>query len=220
MHKLTEIANKHQTDKGTIAGNRHGFTEIYPKYLPSAPKKLLEIGIKNGCSLEMWNEYYPDLEQIYGMDLCVEITLEEFKQIQQRNPKYKLFYADQSSRQHLDEVANTIGDNQLDILLDDGSHNTDDQQITLARLLKTVKSEGIYIVEDLTEQIYPIGGWNIKDMVNYSDATVNVLDNFIKTGKFVTPYLAEEEISYLENTIEKVVLELRKDHNFAVIYKK
>lgn len=218
MHKLTEIANKHYTDKGSLC---HGYTEIYPKYLPENPKKIFEIGIHAGGSIRMWNEYYPNLECIYGLDFHpTGSTLNSYKQIQAENKKYKFFYGDQSNREHLDNIATVIGDEQLDFLLDDGSHNVDDQQITLARLLKTVKSKGLYIVEDMADKIYPQGGWNIKDMVNYSDATVNVLDNFIQTGKFETPYLSEEEKTYLENTIDKVVLELRQDHNFAVIYKK
>ncbi len=220
MHKLTEIANKHYTDKGTVAGNKHGYTEIYPQYLPEAPKKILEIGVQAGNSLKMWNEYYPNLEQIYGIDFCVEITLEQLKTIQNTNSKYKFFYGDQSNRQHLDQIAKTIGDEQLDFLIDDGSHNVDDQQITLARLFKTIKPKGVYFIEDITDKIYPLVGWNIKDTVNYSDATVNVLDNFIKTKKFVSPYLTEQEIEYLEKTIDKVVLELRPHHNFAVIIKK
>lgn len=220
MHKLTKIANKHNTDKGTTAGNSHGFTEIYPKYLPENPKKILEIGVQGGGSLAMWDEYYPELEQIYGMDFCIELTLEQLKEIQKRNLKYKLFYGDQSNREHLDKIAQDIGDEQLDFILDDGSHNTDHQQISLARLLKTVKPKGIYIIEDLTDKVYPCGGWNIKDMVNYSDATVNILDNFNNTGKFTTPYLTEEEIEYLENTIDRVTLELRPHHNTGIIFKK
>jgi hypothetical protein len=217
MHKLTQIANKHQTDKG-LPG--HGYSEVYPKYVPSDPKKILEIGVRHGCSLRMWNEFYPNIESIYGIDFCVEITLDQLKRIQSENNKYKLFHADQSNREHLQTVVKHIGAEQLDFILDDGSHCTDHQQISLASLLPLVKSKGLYIIEDLTDKIYPLGGWNIKDMVGYTDATVNILDKFIETGKFITPYLTQEESEYLENTIDKVVLELRQDHNLAFIYKK
>jgi hypothetical protein len=57
-------------------------------------------------------------------------------------------------------------------------------------------------------------------MVNYSDATVNILDNFIKTGKFVTPYLTASEIEYLEKNINTVDLNLRLHHNSCFIIKK
>jgi len=58
MHRLTELANKYETDKGSL---NHNYTEVYPKYLPENPKKMMEIGIWKGSSLRMWNEYYPDL---------------------------------------------------------------------------------------------------------------------------------------------------------------
>jgi SAM-dependent methyltransferase len=223
MNRLTEIANKHVTDKGipNVPGiNGHNYTETYFKYLPTNPQKILEIGVRHGCSLRMWSEYYPDIQSIYGIDFCVEITVEHLKSIQNENKKFKLFYGDQSNRKHLEDISNVIGKEQLDFVLDDGSHCTDHQQISLANLLHLVKPKGLYIIEDLTDKIYPQGGWNIKDLVNYSDATVNVLDNFSKTGKFVSPYLSKEEMEYLENNIEKVVLELRQGHNLAFIYKK
>lgn len=223
MHKLTEIANKHRTDKGSYGAGcaGHEYTELYPKYLPENPKKIFEIGIQTGSSIRMWNEYYPDLECIYGLDYHpTHDTFQHFKNIQAENKKYKFFFGDQSDRNNLKTIANTIGKEELDFILDDGSHNVDHQQITLANLFEVVKSKGLYIIEDMADKIYPQGGWNIKDMINFSDSTVNVLDNFIKTGKFETPYLTDSEKKYLENTIDRVVLELRTGHNFAVIFKK
>jgi len=226
MHRLTELANKYGTDKGSL---NHNYTEVYPKYLPKNPKKIMEIGIWKGSSLRMWNEYYPNLETIYGMDFyndkvrknCFSwITPEEIQSIIDENSKFRLLFTDQSDRSELDIAAQTIGENQLDFILDDGSHNTDDQQISLSRLFKTIKSGGVYIIEDLTDKNYPLGGWNIKDMVNYSDATVNVLDKFNETGKLETPYLTKDETDYLEGEIDKIILDLRISHNLAFIFKK
>jgi len=147
-------------------------------------------------------------------------TPEEIQSIIDENPKFRLLFTNQSDRSELDIAAQRIGENQLDFILDDGSHNTDDQQISFARLFKTVKSGGVYIIEDLTDKIYPLGGWNIRDMVNYSDATVNVLDKFNETGKLETPYLTKNETDYLESEIDKVILDLRISHNLAFIFKK
>ena len=225
MHRLTSIANKYGTDKGSL---NHNYTEIYPKYLPENPNKMMEIGIWKGSSLRMWNEYYPNLESIYGMDFYTDKihenfgtpTPEEIQSIIDENKKFKLLFTDQSDRVQLDIAAQKIGENELDFILDDGSHNTDDQQISLSRLFKTLKSGGVYIIEDLTDKDYPLGGWNIKDMVNYSDATVNVLDKFNETGKLETPYLTKDETDYLESQIDKIILDLRINHNLAFIFKK
>jgi SAM-dependent methyltransferase len=224
MNRLTELAIKYNTDKGpnNINGEGHGhsFTDIYPNYLPESPKKMLEIGVRWGESIRMWNEYWPNIDTIYGLDFCVEMSIDKLKEIQKENKKYKFFYADQSNRAHLNEVVKNIGEGTIDFIIDDGSHMVDHQQISLANLFCLLKPGGLYIIEDLTDKIYPCGGWGIKDMVNYTDATVNVLDNFINTRKFTTPYLELEEISYLEKNIDYIELNLRTAHNTSFIFKK
>lgn len=220
MTYLTELANKYGTDKGTTFNIKHGYTETYPKYIPEKVNKILEIGVRFGPSVRMWAEYYPEANTIYGIDYCVEMSVETLRQIQSENEKFKFFVADQSNREHLDTVAHSIGDNQLDFVLDDGSHCVDHQQISLARLFRCVKPGGIYMMEDLADKYYPQGGWNIKDLVNFSDVTVNVLDKFTETGVFNSPYLSSEENLYLQSNIDKIVLELRQDNNIAFIYKK
>lgn len=218
--RLTEIANKHSTDKGTTFNIKHGYTETYPTYIPENVDKILEIGVRFGPSIRMWNEYYPEAKIIYGLDYCVEMPVSTLKSIQDESPKYKFFVADQSNRGHLDYVSGVIGEGELDFILDDGSHYVDHQQISLARLFKNIKPGGIYMMEDLADQYYPQGGWNIKDLENFTDVTVNVLDKFNKTGKFKSPYLTKEENEYLESAIDKIILELRQDNNLAFIYKK
>lgn len=218
--RLTEIANKHGTDKGTTFNIKHGYTETYPTYIPENVDKILEIGVRFGPSIRMWNEYYPEAKIIYGLDYCVEMPVLTLKSIQEESPKYKFFVADQSNREHLDYVSGVIGEGELDFILDDGSHYVDHQQISLARLFKNIKPGGIYMMEDLADQYYPQGGWNIKDLENFTDVTVNVLDKFNKTGKFESPYLTKEENEYLESAIDKIILELRQDNNLAFIYKK
>ena len=58
MKKLTDIANKCKTDKGTEYFEAHGYTEIYNDYISDTDNiNLLEIGIWHGDSVRMWNEY-------------------------------------------------------------------------------------------------------------------------------------------------------------------
>ena len=77
MTDLTRIANKCGTDKGTLNGEAHGFTEIYDRYFQdfknlNRPLKILEIGVQFGGSILMLQEYfkYCDVE-IYGLDIAL-----------------------------------------------------------------------------------------------------------------------------------------------------
>lgn len=217
MTTLTELANKYGSDKGTTFVSQHGYTEIYPNYLPKEPKKCLEIGVRFGPSVRMWKDYFPSLTHIYGIDLCIEMSIDHLKSIQNECEKFKFFVADQSNRDQLKVIAETIKDEELDFILDDGSHMVIHQQISFGYLFKLLKSGGLYIIEDITTA----GGWDVKDTVNFSDATVNVIQDFQKSNVMNSPYMTKEENIYLTNNIKSVHFELRDNkHNFICIYKK
>jgi hypothetical protein len=64
MNRLTEIANKHNTDKGTNTkcdngGVGHGFTTFYYDYFKDLKRPIiLEIGVWKGASIKMYNDFF------------------------------------------------------------------------------------------------------------------------------------------------------------------
>jgi hypothetical protein len=71
MKYLTELANKYKSDKGTEEGGCHAFSEIYDEYLidqRDLVTNVLEIGIWDGSSLNMWHDYFPNAK-IIGLDI-------------------------------------------------------------------------------------------------------------------------------------------------------
>ena len=149
MKQLTLIANKNGTDKGTQFRECHGYTEIYEdyikKYVGKHPK-ILEIGIENGGSLRMWNDYFAGDCEIYAIDI-----LSEKKQYETENTH--IFIMDQSSREDWKNFKSQFPNNGkdfFDIIIDDGSHVIPHQIVTLSELCDSVeKNDGIYILEDL-----------------------------------------------------------------------
>jgi hypothetical protein len=147
---LTQLANKYGTDKGTTAGRKHGYTEIYEKYFAPLRQKsinLLEIGVqcgkynKNhqiGPSLKMWHDYFPN-GMIYGFDVHNYSTL--------NSPRIKVFQGDQAKKQDLLQILKCCP--RFDIIIDDGSHAPYDQQASFHFLFPYVKENGVYVVEDL-----------------------------------------------------------------------
>ena len=74
MNKLTEIANNLNTDKGLNYDEGHGYTEFYYDYfqkLKDTNEKvyILEVGVKEGESLRMYNEFFEKNCEIYGIDI-------------------------------------------------------------------------------------------------------------------------------------------------------
>jgi len=204
MDKLTELANKYASDKGTIApsvghhGPRLHFTPKYSKYFePIKDEKLniLEIGVGSGPSLKMWYDYFPNAT-IHAFDVS--------PQIQHENSRVKTHICDQSNREQMEKVMEKIGD--VDIIIDDGSHVISHQQISLGFLFKYVKKGGQYWIEDLHTSDSSV--WNNGKRLygydmsfNEGESTVDVINDYLDNKVFNSPFLTEEENKYVtENT--------------------
>jgi len=175
---LHELGVKYKTDK---AG--HGFLDMYEKYFDDFrddAKKILEIGIWEGASLKMWKDYFKNAV-IYGIDYCCLYEEERIKS----------FKADQSNREQLGEFIKRYGED-FDLIVDDGGHDPNQQQISFGFLFQYLKPKGIYVIEDLQISL-------LKDGYN---STLNTLTRFNTIGKFESVFLTKEENKYLEDNIK------------------
>lgn len=136
---LMQLATKYGTDKF-----EHGYIPFYEKHLPKEPKRILEIGVKEGRSLAMWAEYFPNAE-IHGLDLFVENSVVEvgeniFPNIP-RSQLIRLHTGNQCDWRTLELLRKF----DFDVIIDDGSHNSRDQMITFFGLFNGKH----YFIEDL-----------------------------------------------------------------------
>jgi cephalosporin hydroxylase len=139
MGRLTEIANRNNTDKGTVYNEKHGYTELYDKYIPETGSyKLLEIGVWHGDSLRMWREYNPELD-IHAVD--IDPNVHRFVS------GFNIHIGDQSGEEFMESVVEKSGP--LDFIIDDGSHMGDHIVASFKILWKHVKPGGYYFIEDL-----------------------------------------------------------------------
>ena len=146
MNRLTEIANRIGTDKGTMDYGHH-YTTLYHELLDELSKrhvKMLEIGVADprfpGASLKMWKEYFPDIELI-GYDINPDAK--DFEQ-----DGVSVFIGDQNNPTDLEECIKTYGGD-FDIIIDDGSHYGEHIVTSFKTLYPHLKEGGIYIIEDL-----------------------------------------------------------------------
>lgn len=131
---LHDLALKYGTDK-----LEHGYIPFYEKHLPHNPRKIIEIGVKDGASIRMWHEYYPNAE-IHGLDLFAEKSAKEvFDQLP--SEKITLHTGDQCDWKVLEELRKY----DFDVIIDDGSHNSRDQLMTFFGLFNGKH----YFIEDL-----------------------------------------------------------------------
>ena len=191
---MTQLAG-YKTDKGE---HYHGFTEIYDRIL--APLRdeqirILEIGIAEGGSLELWEDYFPKAE-IFGIDILDRSALQR--------DRVKTFVADQADREQLGNfIAQHGGD--FDVIIDDGGHAMDQQQISLGFLFQYLKPGGFYVLEDVHTSFYTDFG--VVD--NGANSTYTMIFNYIGNVEMKSRYMTDSELRYLDDNIEYVNLFFR-----------
>lgn len=113
------------------------------------PLSLLEIGVQNGGSLEIWSKFLPVGSTVRGIDVDPRVGLLKFE----RNIRADV--ADAADALQADSL---LAGEIFDIIIDDGSHRCDDVCRTFAHLFPRLKPGGRYIIEDLHCSYYPSYG--------------------------------------------------------------
>lgn len=228
MTNLSEISKKYPTDKDFT---HNYYNAAYEKHLfpiRNYVRSVCEIGIGGfwkemnwlpANSLKVWRDYFPNA-QILGLDIVEHKDIEDLDRI-------TLDCFDQSKRDFVIEYSNKL--NNYDLIIDDGSHNVFDQQITFAHFFKSLHSGGIYILEDLHSSIEveipekaKMWGWGEPGYVT----PLELLENYQKNGNLNVdnekPYhLTNEEKQYLEENIASVeVFHVAPTSITSIIYKK
>lgn len=103
---------------------------------------MLEIGVQNGGSLEIWGKYFGNAEIIVGCDIRPECGGLEFD-----DPRIAIVVANANSQAAVDQI--TSHSPQYDIIIDDGSHRSCDIIETFIRYFPLVADEGFFVIEDL-----------------------------------------------------------------------
>jgi hypothetical protein len=141
---ISWLAAVYGSDKGAIS---HGYVDHYERYLTglrSNARRVLEIGIYRGASLQMWRDFFPHAE-VYGLDI---------KEIEVPGSRIHTLVGDQSDPALLARLAE-LGP--WDLIIDDGSHKQSHVLATFAGLYNSVAPGGYYVIEDMHTSYWPNG---------------------------------------------------------------
>jgi len=103
---------------------------------------LLEIGVQNGGSLEIWSKYFHNAEKIVGCDID-----EKCKCLRFEDPRISVIIGDANTDTVQIEI--TAEPPPFNIIIDDGSHKSSDVIQSFFRYFPLLSKDGIYIAEDL-----------------------------------------------------------------------
>lgn len=109
-----------------------------------APRAVFEIGVKNGGSLALWKQLFPDA-RIVGLDLKLSKVV--------RHDGIVYVEGDQTDTALLEKIAAEHGP--FGLVIDDGSHVGEHQLISLTALAPHVVPGGTYVIEDVHTALKP-----------------------------------------------------------------
>jgi fibrillarin-like rRNA methylase len=140
MPQLDKINEKFQSDKG---GKHCYLNEYYQlKFDPIrlATKKLLEIGVYEGASIRLWKDFFVNAD-IYALE-----KLHKRSGMFDNEDRIHLVIGDSTSWESYSSIPNDI-----DIIIDDGSHKPQDQFLTFQQAFNKLADGGLYIIEDVRD---------------------------------------------------------------------
>ena len=103
---------------------------------------LLEIGVQNGGSLEIWSTYFPNARAFVGCDInpdCAKLVFDD--------PRISVVVGDANSDSAA--AAMLARAPTFDIVIDDGSHRSGDIERSFARYFPRLNDGGIFVAEDI-----------------------------------------------------------------------
>lgn len=138
-----KFSSAFQAQKNLVSDKWSSYLPIYDRLLAGIelPPRILEIGVQNGGSLEVWRRAFPSSELILGIDIvpeCAQLSFESEVSVE---------ILDAS----LEETANYLQQKygKFDLIIDDGSHQSEEIINAFINLFPLLSHGGKYVVEDL-----------------------------------------------------------------------
>ena len=142
MKSLYQLYQEHQ---GKVSDKWLGYFEAYSHTLSIYRDQsvcLLEIGVQNGGSLEIWGKFFSNAEVIIGCDIntaCAHLQFDD--------PRIRVVVGDATQESTKSQVLNQSKN--FDIVIDDGSHTSADIIRAFFQYFPLIKDDGVFIAEDL-----------------------------------------------------------------------
>lgn len=142
---LNKLASEYARHNGKVSFRWSSYLPVFERSLlqyRDQPISMLEIGVLNGGSLELWGKYFSNAKLIFGCDTnpdCANLKFED--------PRIHLLIGDATQEDVIDRLA--LLSSKFDLVIDDGSHRSMDIIRSFVHLFPRLTSDGLYVVEDL-----------------------------------------------------------------------
>lgn len=187
---LTDFAKLFYAHKGRLTHKWIHYLDIYERHFApyrNTPVRMLEIGVSEGGSLELWRKYFGPDATVFGIDINPQCATRV-------TPPNQVRIGSQTDPQFLRSVVGEMG--LPDIILDDGSHVATHQSVSFNTLFPLLQDGGLYVIEDLHTSYFPglgkrggfEGGYRRKgSAIEYAKEMIDDMHAWYHNKKATTP---------------------------------
>ena len=167
MNELEQYFEKN--DKRLINKYQHYF-DVYDKHFSKYKGQeitIVEVGVFQGGSLQMWRSYFGPKAKIWGIDIDPRCKL-----LEEQNTN--IIIGSQEDETFLESIYDITGP--IDILIDDGGHTQKQQIETFKILFDKIKNDGVYLCEDVHTSYWLSYGGGSNRMGTFIQFTKKLID--------------------------------------------
>ena len=185
---MNELRDYFEHNEKRLINKFDHYFDVYDRYFNQYRNKkitIVEIGVYQGGSLQMWRKYFGPEATIWGIDIDPRC-----KQLEDENTH--ILIGSQENPHFLRSIVDKIGP--IDILIDDGGHTQDQQIVSFEELYKHIKIGGLYLCEDVHTSYMNAYGGGLKrngTFIEYTKSLIakNLRENIYVLSQFSTTAL-------------------------------
>ncbi len=167
---MNDLEKYFTENTGALIHKWKHYFEIYDRHFSrfrGTDAHIVEFGVSQGGSLQMWKHYFGPDSKIFGIDIDPHCKNLEEEQIE-------IFIGDQEDRRFLKSLAEKIP--RIDILIDDGGHTMKQQINTYEELFSHIDENGVYLCEYTHTSYWPRSGGGYKKRGTFIEYSKNFID--------------------------------------------
>jgi GR25 family glycosyltransferase involved in LPS biosynthesis len=172
QNKLSDIFDiqRYQTDKNDLGYIDNFYDDFFMK-LKNNPITMLEIGVYNGGSIQLWKDYLHFESKIYAGDVNY------FNHIEGTCSVIGDMYSE--------EQISKFDDNYFDLIIDDGPHTFESFVVLMQKYHSKIKYQGTLIIEDIiqTNWVKPLS--ELSYALGYSNCEIIEMTGKQKTDELL-----------------------------------
>jgi hypothetical protein len=167
---MNDLEKHFAENTGRLIHKWKHYFEIYERHFSrfrGTEVIVVEFGVSQGGSLQMWKKYFGPKAKIYGIDInphCKGLAEEQIE----------ILIGNQEDRKFLKSLTKIIP--KIDILIDDGGHTMAQQINTYEEIFPFVDKNGVYLCEDLHTSYWPQWGGGYKKRGTFIEYSKNFID--------------------------------------------